>query len=334
MRHDPATPIQAWQQSLILKLYTLACATAWILATVILTACDASKVEEVDLSERVDNAKLTRITPNHHSTSLLFGFDRRGRPDEDAKQYLPFLKYLEEATGLLFDLHFTNKTSTIMDDLGTGKIQFAAIGAGSYIQAHTQYGVIPLVRGLNTRGQASYQSMIVVPPDSPIQQIEQLRGKRFAFGNITSTQGHLIPRIILAKHNILLADLLEYEYTGSHQNCAATVAAKHFDAGGIQDIMGRQMTAAGLLRIIHTSISYPSSGIAANRDVPPDIQAKVKRALLAFKPTGVHAEGLYHWERTEMANGFVEAHDGDYAELRKWSIKFDRLDARARKKKP
>ena len=330
MKNNTFEPIQSWKRALGLKWFTLIFAATWMLTIVTLTACDSLKVDEIDLSERIDDVELGLMKPNRDSDSLRFGFDLRGSPDEDAKQYLPFLKYLEEATGLRFELRFTPKDHAIADELGTGKVQFAAIGAGTYIQAHARYGVIPLVRGLNAEGRADYQSVIVVAPDSSLRKIEELRGKHFAFGSVTSTQGHIIPRIILREHGISLDDLAGYEYTGSHQNCANAVAAGRFDAGGMQDLLGRRMAERGLVRIIHTSERYPSSGIAASRDVPPDVMKKVKRALLDFKPTGAHAEGLFHWDRTEMANGFTEAHDRDYAKLCEWTIKFGLLDTSAR----
>ncbi len=297
--------------------------------SVALAGCDSREVKEINLSERLAETESAgiRMAPERDSDVLLFGFALRGSPDEDARQYLPFLKYLEEATGLRFELRFTPQGSDIVDDLGTGKVQFAAIGCGSYLAAHAEYGVMPLVHGLNAEGRAEYQSVIVVAPDSPIREIAELRGKRFAFGSVTSTQGHLIPRITLTKHGISLDDLAVYEYTGSHYYCANALVAGRVDACGMQDIMGRQMAAEGLVRIIYTSEFYPSSGIAANRDVPPDVIEKVKRALLDFDPTGAHAASLYHWDRTEMANGFVEARDEDYAELREWAVRFGLLDA-------
>lgn len=317
-----------------LRRYTLVSVVAWMLAIVSLSACDQHKAEEVDLSERIGDAELARRMPNRDSDSLRFGFDLRGSPDEDARQYLPLLKYLEEQTGLRFELRFTPKSHAIADDLGVGKVQFAAIGGDSYIQARARYGVLPLVRGLNAEGRAEYQSVIVVKSDSPLRKVEALRGKRFAFGSVTSTQGYLIPRIILYQHGILLEDLAEYGHTGSHWNCASAVVAGRFDACGMQDILGRRMAEEGLVRIIHTSGFYPSSGIAVNKDVSPDVMARVKRALLDFKPTGAHAKDLYHWQLTEMANGFSEARDQDYAKLRKWNIKFGLFDAPARKKTP
>jgi phosphonate transport system substrate-binding protein len=251
------------------------------LVGVLLTGClPGNDHREIDLDDRVSEAELHALTVRTDTDVLRFGFDLRASPQEDARQYLPFLQYLEQATGYAFELRFMPQDGQIVDDLGTGVVQFAAIGAGSYIQAHAQYGVIPLVRGLDTHGRAEYRSVIVVAPDSPIRTIEDLRGKRFAFGSLTSTQGHLIPRIILLQHGLTLDDLAAYEYAGSHRNCANEVTAGRFDAGGMQDTLGEELAAAGLLRIIYTSQYYPSSGIAANKDVPPEVLDRVRQALL------------------------------------------------------
>ncbi len=300
-----------------------------VLAVFVVAGCDEHHTREIDLRERIQDAELVMIEPEKEGEIFHFGFDLRGSPDEEAMQYLPFLKFLKEATGLTFELRFTPKGSLIEDELGTGKIQFAALGSGSYLQAHAKYGVIPLVRGVNDEGRAEFQSVIFVAADSPIQSISELRGKRFAFGKSNSTRGHLIPLIVMFENGISLNDLADYEFTGSHYNCVNSVVNGRFDAGGIQDILGERLVEEGLIRIIHTSEYYSSSGIATNKDVSPDVIDKVKRALLDFDPAGKDAEGLYHWERTEMVNGFIEAHDEDYANLREWSIRLGVLEASA-----
>jgi len=292
-------------------------------AIVFLSGCDSGgERKEIDLSARISNADLRKLAQAKKDADVLwFGFDLRAGPKEDARQYIPFLKYLERSTGYRFNLRFTPKGGSIANELGRGVVQFAAVGAGTYILAHAKYGVIPVVRGLNSQGKAQYRSVIVVRPDSPIRKIEDLRGKNFAFGSITSTQGYLIPGIILLKHGITLRDLGSYRFTGSHRNCANAVISHRFDACGMQDTMAKKLAKEGLLRIIYTSKPYPSSGIAANRDVPSVVLSRVKQALLDFQPKGRDAAGLYNWDMTEMPRGFIEAHDGDYAELRKWAKK-------------
>ena len=291
------------------------------LAGLLITGCSNREDRmEIDLDHLVEDSELRVSSTSSDTDVLRIGFDLRSNPQEDARQYLPFLEYLEKATGYTFELVFTPGNGRIVDDLGTGAVQFAFIGAGSYIQVYSKYGVIPLVHGLNAQGEARYQSVIIVPPDSPIRNIEDLRGKHFAFGSVTSTQGHLIPRIILAEHGLTLDDLAAYDYTGSHQNCANAVSAGRFDAGGMQDILGMELAADGLLRIIYTSRYYPSSGIAANIDVPTEILENVQQALLDFDPQGRDSSNLYHWDKTEMPNGFVEADEDDYAGLLEWAL--------------
>ncbi len=248
-----------------------------------------------------------------------FGFDLRRSPQEDARQYLPFLAYLERATGYHIKLRFTPADSSIVDDLGQGKVQLAAVGAGTFLRANARYAVIPLVLGLNSEGKAEYQSVIVTRPDSPIRGVSDLKRRRFAFGSATSTQGHLIPRIVLMQHGIELDDLAGHDFTGSHLKTADAVLSGRFDAGGVQDTLGRELAAAGRLRIIDTSDPYPSSGIAANKDLAPEVIAKLRRALLDFRPKGRDASDLYEWDKTEMPNGFTAARGEDYTGLRDWA---------------
>ena len=91
---------------------------------------DSMSVDEVNRS-LAQRASRTKGRATFH-----FGFDLRSGPLEDARQYLPFLNYLSRATGYDFKLRFTSKSSSIIDDLGTGKVHFAAVGAVSFIKAH------------------------------------------------------------------------------------------------------------------------------------------------------------------------------------------------------
>jgi len=89
--------------------------------------------------------------------------------------------------------------------------------------------------------------------------------------------------------------------------------------------MAKSMQKQGLVRILHESDYYPSSGIAVNADVPEEIMAKVKQALLDFDPVGKHKMELYNWHKTEMPNGFTHANRQDYKNLKNWLIKLDLL---------
>jgi len=292
-----------------------------------LVSCDSSDnipVQKVDSQDRLTDIELQqqqkREQGKKHNT-FHFGFDLRASPQEDTAQYLPFLNYLEAATGYHFKLHFTPKSSSTVEELGQHKIQFAAMGAVSFLKAQSRYGAVSLVRGVNHQGRAEYQSVFVVAPNSRIHDIKDVKGRRLAFGSRDSTQGHLIPRIMLTENGISLNDLRTYGYTGSHQNCAEAVVSGKYDVCGMQDQLAKKLAAQGQLRIMYTSAYYPSSGIVADNSVPADVISRLKQALLDFDPQTKHSQGLYHWDRTEMPKGFIDAQASDYVELRQWSIR-------------
>lgn len=260
--------------------------------------------------------------------TLYFGFDLRSSVQEDVRQYQPLLDYLEEATGYHFHLSLPRNGQGIDERLGTGKVDFAAIGAVTHITATESYGVRPVVRGLNTENRAEYRSVIVVDPESTIGSVSELAGRRFAFGDESSTQGHLIPRIVLEKHGVKLSYLADHDYLGSHRECANAVISRRFDACGMQDTMGRALEEKGLVRIIHVSDYYPSSGISASPGISEEIVDKVREALLRFEPKG-REEFLYNWSLTEMPNGFAEASDSEYRALREAMLRLGFLQRKS-----
>lgn len=297
-----------------------------VLLSVFLISC--SEKESINISLKGTSAE---SKDSQQPRIYSFGFDPRSSPQEDARQYLPFLKYLESATGYRFQLRFTQKGADITDTLGRGELDFAALGATSYIHAREthNYAITPIARGVNMQGKDVYRSYYIVHPNSDISDISQLSGRHMAFGSKTSTQGHLIPRIIMQQHGITLAQLSSYKYTGSHLNCANAVVAGHAEICGMQDTMAEDMAKQGLIKILFRSDYYPSSGIVANNKVNKQAIEKVRQALLAFQPMGKHSSTLYNWHKTEMPRGFVQARQEDYIELKQWMLKLGFLKPQA-----
>ncbi len=296
----------------------------------LLAACTVeNELPLLDLSDTAGPEEIDRIAAGEEPAGhYLFGFDLRNGPTEDARQYLPLLTYLERTTGHRFELRFSHNADELVEALANDRIQFAAIGAGSYLAARQRGQVVPLVRGVNREDEPGYRSYLVAAPDSPLQSIADLRGHRLAFGSRTSTQGYWIPRIMLHRAGVDLADLSGYFFTGSHRACAEAVIAGRAGACGLQDTLARELVREGALKTLAVSEVYPSSGIFASQAVPDDIRQSVRSALARFDPRGRDAAGLYHWDRTEMAGGFVPASAADYRPLLVWAQRLQLLQTR------
>ncbi|MBI5049611.1 MAG: phosphate/phosphite/phosphonate ABC transporter substrate-binding protein [Nitrospirae bacterium] len=257
--------------------------------------------------------------------SLKFGFDLRLSPKEDVKIYFPFLMYLEQSTGNRFSIRFTEKYENTVENLGKGFTHFAALGPVNCVIAKERYGADCLVAGLNSEGKPEYRAAIFTRIDSPIKNLKDLKGKTFAFGDRYSTQGHVIPRKMLEDSGITFKNLKGYVFTGSHANTARAVLNGEYDAGGIQDTLAKRLISEGKIRILATSVPYPSSLICYNKDVNPLIIKAVKTALLSFDPKGKHAGLLADWDKTEMPNGFTDYQELSLYEIRALTYKYGLL---------
>lgn len=281
----------------------------------LLAACTGEQPASVSLSQNLLTGEVQPPLPAEPA-AWQFGSDRRLEPKEDVRQVASLANWLQGQTGLSFEVYYSSSGSSVVDDLCAGRVDFAAVGTVSYLQAHDLCNAHILVRGLNAQNEDVYRAAIIVPANSSLQNITDLRGHTFAFGAPNSTQGHLIPRLMLQQAGLMPDDLLSHTFTDSHAATANAVTSGRFDAGALQDTLAENLAARGLVRILAFSNPYPASGIVAGPDVPQKTAEMVQQALLALEPAGVDAEMLYQWERTEMPRGFVPTQDEDYEDLR------------------
>ena len=301
-----------------------------LLASLLLAACDRPQSQpSLDFGNLATDAEIEQAVASRQANpGYAIAFDLRISPREDARQYQPLIDYLQEQTGLPFRLDFRIDSRSLEQAYLQGNVDFAILGAGSYLSILEKSPILPLVRGLNAEGEPGYRAYLVTLPDSPLQGISSLRGKRLALGSRTSTQGYLIPRIMLAQAGLALDDLASYRFTGSHRACAEAVVSGEADACGLQDNLARRLIASGDLRALAISEVFPSSGIFVSPQVPEPVRTAVRQALVAFDPERMKSR-LYHWDRTEMAGGFVAASPADYDVLRRWQRRFHAQDREA-----
>ncbi len=306
-----------------------------LLAAILLLAFSAAALlgfdpepprKKIDLKDRLTADEVHRPAPRRDPDVYVFGFEQRASPAEDARRGAAFLDYLSKATGCRVEMRFVPRNGRVVDDLGRGRIHFAAVGAGTFVRAHEAYGVIPVARGIDRSGGTRCRAVIAVAPESGIRSVEDLKGRSLIFGRFDSTLGHLVPRIILAEHGIDLRDFNRVEYAASSRDCANAVAARRFDAGGLPERLAAAMQGSGALRILATSPAYPSTTVAAFRNVPPEALRKVTRALVGYRPAGREADRLRLRDAAETALGFEAARPGDYEAIRTWASRFGMID--------
>jgi len=246
---------------------------------------------------------------------LPFGFCPKYNPRIMVQLYQPFIDYLNETTPYQFELKLSRYYQEIVDQVGRGEILIASCGPVSYIKARERYGVRPIVRALSKDGNPSYRGITIVRRDSPIQRLQDLVGKRFAFGQAWSTAGHLLPQYYLMKAGIGLRDLKAYAFLRHHDSVVGAVLKGQYDAGAVKDIVAYQHEKEGL-RFIFITDPIPTVPIIAAKKAPSEMIASVRSALLRLgRDPSISPQRMALWDE-EFKYGFTEAKDSDYDPIR------------------
>ena len=252
-------------------------------------------------------------------------FDLRLDPRSDVSLYAPIMTYLEERTGRRFKLRFLESYEDVAEALGDGRAQFAFVGGVTCLRATRRHGASCLLLGRSAERTPTYRSAIVTSVDSGITDVAQLRGRRFAFGSRLSTQGHVLARQLLASRRLTVEDLAGHVFAGSHMNVARAIIGGAYDAGAMQDTLALELARKGRLRIIALSSPAPSSAVCQARDVPADVVAAVREALLSMAPMDRDKGTFPSLDHTEMAGGFAPCPADAYRDLERLATEYGLL---------
>lgn len=168
--------------------------------------------------------------------TLSVGLVPNQNPEKVKAEYKSLEDYLSKKLDRPVSLEVPTSYSAVVEAMSSGKLDLAYFGGLTYVQARERAKVSPLVTEINPRtGNTTYQSAIITPADSNIQQVSDLKGKDFAFGSASSTSGSLYPSIMLREAGIdYRSDLGQKTYTGGHDATAQAVANGRVDGGGLE----------------------------------------------------------------------------------------------------
>ena len=229
------------------------------------------------------------------------------------EQRLPLQNYLKQQMGRNVKLITFDSYASTLDGLASGSVDFASLGAVSYVRGRAKSGIVPLVQRASD---LQFHSIIIANAGKPIYSLNDLKGKRFAFGDMNSTSGHVIPYLEMKHAGIDADNDLEVRYSGEHSATVKLVEMGLVDAGAVDESVLNAMLKDGRadrskLRVIHTSKPFVDYVYVARRGISEAEREKFAAALLALKE-GKNDDVL----KLLRANKFVRANDEEYAAIR------------------
>ncbi|WP_240647627.1 phosphate/phosphite/phosphonate ABC transporter substrate-binding protein [Paenibacillus nanensis] len=231
-----------------------------------------------------------------------------------------FAKDLGEYLGIEVETFQGEDYNMMIEAMRSKKIDLTTYGPFGYIIAAERSNA-KLLAAMNNGPGTEGTSVIIVPKDSPVQKVEELKGKNFLFADPASTTGHLYPRATLMKQlNLANDEIPEFfgnvSFSGGHDKSLLAIANGDADGAATCSQCIEMIGGAGLInpedvRVIAESDPIPGGGALAYRgDLPQDLVDKMREFALSYADKNpAYFEGL-------GAKGFFPAEDSDFDGVR------------------
>ena len=248
---------------------------------------------------------------------ILMGSVAMDIPTVMHKRLGPLTSYLSETLGQPVRLKLSPNMKNAIHEVASDNVQISYLTPVAYLRAHEK-GNARLVAKTVTKGRSSFQLMIVVPQDSPVKSVKQLKNKTFAFGDPAA----LLQRAVVVGAGIKLEDFSEMRFLGHYDNIARGVMNGDFDAGILKDTLAYKWEQKGL-RILHRSAQLPPYNIVVSGKVSDELYKKIRAAFLNLSPNNPeHLKIIKALDK--KYTGFVSTSDSEYDVVRKLVAPFNK----------
>jgi len=245
---------------------------------------------------------------------LNFGVYSSNKPSAMVRVFKPALKELEQRMGERLEREVDIRMQIARDyergitDLTEGRVDFSRFGPASYIEAKRSNPELRILAMENEKNSRVFYGIIAVAADSDIENIDDLRGRSFAFGDEGSTIGRFLSQLYLEQHGIRAGSLSRYEYLGRHDKVGTAVAAGDFDAGALNEKTFKKLVEAG--ENLRELVRFPN--VTKPWIARAGLDAEVFGALQASLLEIESAEALAGLK----IDGLLSGSDADYNDIR------------------
>lgn len=231
---------------------------------------------------------------------------------ELVKRFAPLARYLGDNLGREVRVRVQHSYQSQIEFVGRDLADLAFMGPAGYVSMRRQFGDKPLLAILEEKGAPVFHGMIIVRDDAALQQLADLKGQSFAFGDPNSTMSSIVPQAMLKQAGVQLSDLGHYDFLNSHHDVALAVLGGFFSAGAVKDEVFRAYRTRGL-RALATSPLIPDHLFLTRSNLEPELVAELRRLLLALNGHPAKKEIL--GEIKDAATGLAPVTAADYHPL-------------------
>jgi phosphonate transport system substrate-binding protein len=237
-------------------------------------------------------------------------------PQEMLRIYQPFADYLSKEVGLPVKFTPVVDYAATVEGLAANRLEMVWYGGLTSVQAARQ--AKGARRIIMRKEDAEFKSHFITTKNSGIKSLTDLKGKTFAFGSVSSTSGHLMPRYFLIKNGINPdKDFSKFSFSGAHDATAAWVEAERVDAGALNFLVWDKLIETkkvdtNKVHIFWTTPPYVDYVWTVRAGVDNNTVDKITKAFLKLDYSKPDDKKLLDLHRTK---GYVPAKDEDWKSI-------------------
>ncbi len=254
-----------------------------------------------------------------------------GIPDENPtdlqRKFGPMVDFLEKALDAKVTYVPVTDYGAAVQALVAGQLDFVWLGGFTHVQSRNMAQVEPLVMRDIDR---EFKSVFIASAESGIEKVEDIKGKKMAFGSKSSTSGRLMPSHFLMEQ-FKIDPSKDFDgapvFSGAHDATVKFVESGKVNAGALNkevwDRMVRENKVdTAKVKVIWTTPGYVDYVWTARSAVPEDLRKRFKDAFLSLK---VDDAGNKVVLDLQGARKFVPASKTDFDAIEKVALKLGLL---------
>jgi phosphonate transport system substrate-binding protein len=245
----------------------------------------------------------------------------------------PLEKLLKKQLGIPVHVTISTDYNTVVEAMGSGKVDMGFLPPDPYVQAHKQYGAKVILQsqryGINDKKNDGsdtdklvdyYRALVLVKKDSGIKNAKDLKGKKIAVQNPTSDAGYMFPVVDLNKKGMNVIKDSDLVTVKGHDQGVISVLNGDTDAAFIFDdarnlVKKDNADAFKDTRVLEYTAKIPNDTITLRKGISKADTKTIQNAMLKVSKTDKGKKimkDVYSWA------GVSKSKDSNFDTVRKY----------------
>jgi phosphonate transport system substrate-binding protein len=261
------------------------------------TAAECKNRGDLDTKYCDENGDLLADTPTDASQwldpdTLIFSYTAVEDPSVYENVFKELMDHIAKKTGKQVKWYGPESYAAQVEAMRSGRLHISGFAAGATVYGVNLAGFHPAAMMGNKDGTfRGYQLWLIVPKDSDIKTVQDLKGRKVAHVTPSSNSGNQAPRALFKEMGVEPDVDYKVIYSGKHDNSIMGVVNGDYDAAPVASTVMQRMIERGVfdqsaVRVIWKSDQFPGTSYGYIYNLSPKLQEQVKEAFLTFDWTG------------------------------------------------